>query len=81
MRRLTVMLPSLYVMFYFLLIYSEKFQTLKKYQPLLLLLGMLTIIYGAIGGGYYLFQGDVYPEFTRLSELAGIVEITGIKSA
>jgi len=81
MRRLTVMLPSLYVMFYCLLIYAEKFETLKKYQPLLLLLGMLTIIYGAIGGGYYLFQGDVYPEFTRLSELAGIVEITGIKSA
>jgi len=78
MRRLTVMLPSLYVMFYFLLIYSEKFQTLKKYQPLLLLLGMLTIIYGAIGGGYYVFHGDVYPEFTSLLELAGIVEITGI---
>jgi 4-amino-4-deoxy-L-arabinose transferase-like glycosyltransferase len=78
MRRLTVMLPSLYVMFYFLLIYSAKFEILKKYQPLLLLLGMLTIVYGAIGGGYYVFHADVYPEFTSLPELARLLEVTGI---
>jgi 4-amino-4-deoxy-L-arabinose transferase-like glycosyltransferase len=75
MRRITLLIPSLYVMFYMLIIYSEKIRRLRKYQPILLFLGSLSIVYGAISGGYYLLLGNKYAEFFSLTELAGIVKL------
>jgi len=75
MRRITLLIPSLYVMFYMLILYSEKIRPLKKYQPLLLFLGSLSIVYSAISGGYYLLLGNGDAEFFSLAELAGIVKL------
>ncbi len=76
MRRTTLLIASLYVMFYMLIVFSEKYQPLKKYQPLLLLLGAVSIVYSAIGGGYYLFKGN-YAEIFSMPELAGFIKLWG----
>ena len=74
MRRMTAFVPSLYLMLFMLLIYSEKFAALKKYQNLLLLLGGMSILYAAIGGGYFLFKGG-YAEIFSMLELAGFINL------
>ena len=75
-RRLTILVASIYIMFYMLIAFSEKYDNLKKYQPVLLFLGMTSIIYAAIGASYYLFRGN-YAEIFSISELIGIVKLWG----
>ncbi len=74
MRRMTALVPGLYLMFSMLLIYSEKFEALKRYQNLLLFLGGMSILYAAIGGGYFLFKSG-YAEIFSMLELAGIINL------
>jgi len=75
-RRLTILVASIYVMFYMLVVFSEKYSPLKKYQNPLLLLGSISIIYGAMTGGYYLFKGN-YAEIFSIPELIGLVKLWG----
>ncbi len=75
MRRITLLIPSLYVMFYMLIIYSEKFRPLRKYQQLLLFLGGISIVYGSISGGFYLFHGISFAEFFSFAELTGMIKL------
>jgi len=75
-RRLTILVASIYVMFYMLIVFSEKYRPLKKYQNLLLLLGTISIIYGAMTGGYYLFKGN-NAEIFSIPELIGLVKLCG----
>ena len=75
-RRLTILVASIYIMFYMLIAFSEKYDNLKKYQPILLFLGMTGIIYATIGASYYLFRGNSAEIFSIL-ELIGIVKLWG----
>jgi 4-amino-4-deoxy-L-arabinose transferase-like glycosyltransferase len=75
-RRLTILVASIYVMFYMLLVFSEKYRPLKRYQNPLLLLGSISIIYGAMTGSYYLFKGN-YAEIFSIPELIGLVKLWG----
>jgi len=75
-RRLTILVASIYVMFFMLIVFSEKYRPLKKFQNLLLLLGSISIIYGAMTGGYYLFKGN-YAEIFSIPELIGLVKLWG----
>lgn len=75
-RRLTILVASIYVMFYMLIVFSEKYRPLKKFQNPLLLLGSISIIYGAMTGGYYLFKGN-YAEIFSIPELIGLVKLWG----
>jgi len=75
-RRLTLLVASIYFMFYMLLVFSEKYKSLKKYQTPLIFLGSYSIIFGAMTGGYYLFKGN-YAEIFSLPELIGLVKLWG----
>jgi 4-amino-4-deoxy-L-arabinose transferase-like glycosyltransferase len=75
-RRLTVLVAGIYIMFYMLIVFSEKYETLKKYQNVLLLLGSLCIIYGALTGSYYTFNGN-HAEIFSIPEKIGLVKLWG----
>ena len=75
-RRLTLLVASIYLMFYMLLVFSEKYKSLKKYQTPLIFFGSYSIIFGAMTGGYYLFKGN-YAEIFSLPELIGLVKLWG----
>ncbi|MCK5522178.1 MAG: hypothetical protein KAI83_03500 [Thiomargarita sp.] len=75
-RRLTLLVASIYFMFYMLLVFSEKYKPLKKYQTPLIFLGSYSIIYGAMTGGYYLFRGN-YAEIFSIPELIGLIKLWG----
>lgn len=77
MRRISILFPAIYVMLYFLLHHFES-APLRKYQPAMLFLAAVAIIYAGIGGGYYLFHGN-YAEFFSPLELAGVVNLWGAK--
>ena len=63
-------------MFYMLLVFSEKYKPLKKYQTPLIFLSSYSIIYGAMTGGYYLFKGN-YAEIFSIPELIGLIKLWG----
>jgi 4-amino-4-deoxy-L-arabinose transferase-like glycosyltransferase len=75
-RRLTLLVASIYLMFYMLLVFSEKYKSLKKYQTPLIFFGSYSIIFGAMTGGYYLFKGN-YAEIFSIPELIGWVKLWG----
>ena len=75
-RRLTILVASIYVMFYMLIVFAEKYRPLRKYQNPLLFLGTISIIYGAMTGSYFLFKGN-YAEIFSIPELIGLVKLWG----
>ncbi len=75
-RRITILVASIYLMLYMLLALSEKYETLKKHQPVLMFLAGLSIIYGAVTGGFYVFNSG-YAEIYSLPELSGLINLWG----
>lgn len=77
MRRISILYPAIYVMLYFLLRHFET-DLLRKYQPALLFFSAIALIYGGIGGGFYLFNGN-FAEFFSPLELAKVIDLWGIR--
>ncbi len=78
MRRLSIALPAMYVMMYYLSSHFQGNPELRKYQPLMLLMSGCAIMYGAISGAYYLTHGN-YAEFFSQLELAGLINLWGAR--
>lgn len=78
MRRVSIAVPAIYVATFYLSAHFQSNPNLKKYQSTLLFSAGVAIIYGAIGGAYYLSHGS-YGEFFSQFELAGLINLWGAR--
>ena len=78
MRRISIVFPAMYVMMFYLAYYFHGHAELRRYQSMMLLMSGMAIVYGAIGGAFYLFHGN-YAEYFSQIELAGIINLWGAR--